>query len=115
MADKYILDDDNNLVEEPDLIKWGQWMEEAGKRRIVAKTQVGKYLVSTVFLGLNHQWGSGPPLLFETMVFTRAHKIYEHNERLYRAREEISCDRWTTWDQAQRGHDETVKRLKEKV
>lgn len=25
--------------------------------------------VSTVFLGLDHQWGDGPPLIFETMVF----------------------------------------------
>lgn len=25
--------------------------------------------VSTVWLGLNHNWGDGPPLIFETMVF----------------------------------------------
>jgi len=25
--------------------------------------------VSTIWLGLNHQWGDGPPLIFETMVF----------------------------------------------
>lgn len=27
------------------------------------------YRVSTVFLGIDHNWGEGPPLLFETMVF----------------------------------------------
>jgi hypothetical protein len=26
-------------------------------------------IVSTVFLGLNHNWCDGPPLLWETMVF----------------------------------------------
>src|SRR6187401_652293 len=26
-------------------------------------------IVSTVFLGLDHSWGHGPPLLYETMVF----------------------------------------------
>lgn len=25
--------------------------------------------VSTVYLGLNHRWGDGPPLIFETMTF----------------------------------------------
>lgn len=25
--------------------------------------------ISTVWLGLDHQWGTGPPLIFETIVF----------------------------------------------
>jgi hypothetical protein len=28
------------------------------------------HLVSTVWLGLDHSWGEGPPLIFETMVQT---------------------------------------------
>lgn len=28
-----------------------------------------KIRISTVFLGLDHQYGSGPPILWETMVF----------------------------------------------
>jgi hypothetical protein len=37
--------------------------------RRVAKDTVGDVEVSTVWLGLNHQYGDGPPLIFETMVF----------------------------------------------
>ena len=29
--------------------------------------------VSTVFLGLDHNWGGGPPMIFETMIFGGAH------------------------------------------
>ena len=50
MTDKYILDDQGNPMPEPDLHKWARWFEQ-GEFRIVAKTQVGKYSVSTVFLG----------------------------------------------------------------
>jgi hypothetical protein len=37
--------------------------------KIVAKTTVGQYEVSTVWLGMNHQYDEGPPLIFETMIF----------------------------------------------
>ena len=37
--------------------------------RTVARDQIGEVLVSTVFLALDHQYGNGPPLLYETMVF----------------------------------------------
>ena len=55
-------------VLEPDLLTWAEWMQTGD--RIVAKTEIGASIVSTVFLGIDHQWGIGPPLLFETMVFT---------------------------------------------
>src|SRR5258705_6138330 len=35
----------------------------------VAETTVGELWVSTVFLGLDHSYLDGPPILFETMVF----------------------------------------------
>jgi hypothetical protein len=34
-------------------------------------------VVSTVFLGINHQFGNGPPLLFETMIFGGQHDGYQ--------------------------------------
>jgi hypothetical protein len=40
---------------------------EDGNR--VAKDKIGDVEVSTVFLGVDHSFGSGRPLLFETMVF----------------------------------------------
>lgn len=62
------------------------------------KTVVGKLEISTVWLGLDHNhWLSGPPLIWETMIFgderhseeqwryaTRA-EAYDHHEELVRA------------------------------
>lgn len=50
-------------------LEWAKWFEEVGNRR-VAKTNLSNGIcISTVFLGLDHQFGQGPPILFETMVF----------------------------------------------
>lgn len=47
------------------------WMEtyvDMDGRRIGYEKR-GDVWVSTVWLGLNHQYGDGPPLIFETMIF----------------------------------------------
>ena len=62
----YILDG-KTPVPAVSAIDWGRWFHAAQRR--VALTRVGPYCVSTVFLGIDHQWGDGPPLLFETMVY----------------------------------------------
>lgn len=59
-------------VVEPDFLKWAVWFEEA--ERHVDKTDLvvdgEEITVSTVFLGLDHNFGrEGDPLLFETMIF----------------------------------------------
>jgi hypothetical protein len=60
---------DQTPVPEPDTLKWAYWFETAD--RVVAQDKLGAILISTVFLGLDHQFGyGGPPLLFETMIFT---------------------------------------------
>ena len=38
-------------------------------RRIVAKDRVGPVEVSTIFLGMDDSFGSGDPVLWETMIF----------------------------------------------
>lgn len=35
----------------------------------VAETQIGESWVSTVWLGIDHGFGEGPPIIFETLVF----------------------------------------------
>ena len=35
----------------------------------IDRTTIGDVTVSTVWLGLNHQYGNGAPIIFETMVF----------------------------------------------
>lgn len=78
MSGKYILDKNGEpklLYREtrrlnlPMLHKWGKWFEGSRKERVVKQEMVGKYWVSTIFLSLDHSWGEGPPILWETMVF----------------------------------------------
>ncbi len=65
----YILDENNNPIPEDDDIKWAKFFEDRTKRTI-ARTIMGKYAISTVFLGIDHGYlPESPPILFETMVF----------------------------------------------
>jgi len=64
----YILKNGVPVIEH-DLIRFERFFRNIDNRRI-AYTEISKDVhVSTVFLGMDHQWGDGPPLLFETMVF----------------------------------------------
>lgn len=66
----FILNEAGQPVPEPNLLVWGRWFES--KARIVKQENVEPYRVSTVFLGLNHNFDpGGPPILWETMVFGR--------------------------------------------
>jgi hypothetical protein len=62
--------------------------------QVIAVVPPTRVWVSTVFLGLNHAWDDGPPLLFETMVF--------------RGGLSDEVRRYSTWDEAVRGHIEMV-------
>ena len=87
MSEHYILD--GKTAKSASLMEWAQWFEAADRH--VAKTIVNDEVnVSTVFLGLDHSFGSGPPLLFETMIFGGEHDQYQ--------------ERFETWEQAEDGH-----------
>jgi hypothetical protein len=67
--DRYILNKQGKPVPEPDLHKWADWME-TGHARVVSRQHVGESIVSTIFLGLDHNYAEeGPPILWETLVF----------------------------------------------
>lgn len=68
MSDHFILQDKKPVP--VDLMTWAKWLEDRGNRD-VAKTDVGNLWVSTVFLGLDHSFGEGPPILFETWSFPK--------------------------------------------
>jgi hypothetical protein len=85
----------------PDPMDWGRWFGNFDNRR-VAQTEAEGITVSTVFLGLNHQHGDGPPLLYETMIF--APGLPDLDEW---------CERWTTWDEAEAGHAQAVALVNE--
>lgn len=92
--DKYVLEGRTPVP--VDVTTWAKWFETADRH--VAIEETDGYYVSTVFLGLNHQFGDGPPLLFETMVF---------------GREEPGDDRWcertSTWEEAEQAHARGVE------
>ena len=62
----YILDNNGETVA-TDAMSWAKWFEE--NNRVLIRSNFTDGTISTVFLGLNHQYGEGPPLLFETLVF----------------------------------------------
>ena len=98
----YILNG-HEIVEEPDTLTWAKWFETAN--RTVEQTKVCGFLVSTVFLGLDHNWSSERlPILFETMIF-------EDNERHSTAFEDYQ-ERYCTWDEAVVGHHAAVRMVK---
>ena len=63
MSNHYRLE--GHKVVKTDLMTWVKMFEKAD--RVVSKPKPRSLL--NVFLGLDHQYGNGPPLLFETMVF----------------------------------------------
>ena len=114
MNHKYILDGHKAVLCDDDLMKWAKWLETTDRK--VARTDIPvpqwKYLlgkifkikkyepirISTVFLGLNHCFREGTPLLFETMVF--GGKLDEEMER------------YSTWEEAEEGHKRWVAKAK---
>jgi hypothetical protein len=93
---KWIL---NGKVPEPcsDLMRWADWIEANFFKRHVGDTYLADdaIRISTIFLGIDYNFrDSGPPVTFETMIFGG-----EHAESIWR---------YSTWDQAERGHMQAV-------
>jgi hypothetical protein len=79
-----------------DVEEWARYYDKVDRH--VAFTDLGFCTVSTVFLGIDHSFlRSGPPVLFETMVF--ANKLEELDGMQ---------DRYCTWDEAETGHEAMV-------
>lgn len=66
-TDRYILVNGEPVVCN-DILVWGKWFQNSPDMR-VKQEEIGQFKISTVFLGMDHNWGDGPPLLFETMIF----------------------------------------------
>lgn len=76
-----------------------EWSASLKQNRTVEFYESPQGNVSTVWLGLNHQWGDGPPLIFETMVFGGAL--------------DQECYRYSTEEEAKAGHAAMVQRVKD--
>ena len=68
--------------------------------RTVKKDFIGDILISTVFLGMDIGWG-GPPILFETMAFSRDGSPWNHT----------LMGRYNFWDEAVDGHEKAVREI----
>ena len=83
------------------VLRWAKLLEDPAYKR-VAETTVGKYWVSTVWLGLDHNFGfGGPPLIFETMVF--------HSGDGSMLGDDEYMERYATEEQALAGHAHIVE------
>lgn len=92
MIDKYILNAEGDAVSCEDLMTWAAWFKRASEPRTdgqcdrhVAVSLRGEpgneHRISTVFLGINHRFVPGPPLLFETMIFGPDGNADDYQER----------------------------------
>ena len=76
-------------------LKWAKDFDK--KDRILKQETLSNGLfISTVFLGLNYNYGKGKPLIFETMVFDRSKKSSGMGD--------LDQKRWTTEEEAYAGH-----------
>ena len=90
---KYVENPDGTVRPEPDVLKWAAWFETAD--RCVALDESGTTWISTVFLGIDHNWGKGPPVLYESLV--------------ERDGEEATTRRYHTRQEALEGHRALVR------
>lgn len=90
MKNFYAILKDREVVIVESGVEWARFFEDFANRR-VTESHHGDIMVSTVFLGLNHQYEHGPDLWFETMIFGGPNDGYQ--------------DRYTTYAQAELGHE----------
>jgi hypothetical protein len=88
MTDHYILQ--GREIVPCDMWTWAYWLESKDGRRIIGYWQFKSCRVSTVFMGLDHSFGSGPPILFETLIFGGPM--------------DSEGERYSTYDEAEQGH-----------
>lgn len=87
-------------------IDFDEWikitMGRNGRHVGLTRVQSGghTYTVSTVLLGLDHGYGGGRPVIFETMVFK------DHSS------EDLEMDRYCTLAEAKAGHRRMVRQVR---
>lgn len=90
---KYYILDGHRAVVEPNQNVWAEWFGKHDRR--VARTEIGNAVVSTVFLSLDHSYGDGPPMLFESLIMGGPM--------------DQEMRRYSTWEEAERGHADLVQ------
>ena len=75
------------------IMDWSAKFEDVDYKVITQTDLPDGKLVSTIWLGINHRFGPGAPLIFETMVFSSRDDFGE-----------LDMDRYTTEAEAITGH-----------
>lgn len=89
----YILDDEDKPIRST-IDDYSKWLQENPERKAVKQEHVGDVYISTVFLGLDHSWNEGKPVLWETMIFGGEHDQY--------------MDRYSSVEGALQGHEHAL-------
>jgi hypothetical protein len=94
-----------------DLMEWGRLFEDKQYKFVgsasIRSEQGTTFRVSTVWMGMNHQYHpAGPPLIFETMVFIDEAGAEDVNWL------DTYCDRYSTEAEAQAGHQAMIELVK---
>jgi len=96
------------------MLQWAQMMEDPDYKRVAYdELPDGSYL-STVWLGLDHAHGLGPPLIFETMRFPNDGTFaqMEFPDIFGESDETVECLRYGSEEEALAAHHEIVRRLR---
>jgi hypothetical protein len=89
----------NDKLQKVDLMTWAKWFEDkTNPGRITKQTYIGNVFVSTVFLGIDHNFGEGKPLLWETMMFNSKKRALSSYQ-----------ERYSTLKEAKAGHKRAVQ------
>lgn len=84
--------DENKKVVPCSMYEFGKQVEDP-RSRIIGKTQLGPYVVSTVFLMIDHGFGGEKHLFFETMIWSEKdpdaeYKFFDNYQWRYETYEE---------------------------
>ena len=82
-----------------DLAEWARRFEDTDYRRVDRTVLPNGYEVSTVWLGVDHNWGGVRPHIFETMVFPEGP-----------SNQEAWQERYATLEEAKAGHRAAVEK-----
>ena len=91
----------NKKGEAIDFMEWAKLLEDKDYKIIKQQVLTNGKFVSTVYLGLNHNYGEGKPLIFETMVFPKKGDY-----------QDLDTDRYSTLEEAKKGHQKLVEKWK---
>ena len=99
------------------LLSWDEYLDmkyHDPEYRRIGSDMIGDFWVSTVWLGIDHDLsGQGPPLIFETMVFTGPKDPRAADPRPLG--EDVYQQRYATEAEARAGHAAVVAALRERI